>query len=528
MNRSSKTTDDSDSPLLGLGLRLIEEPMLEFGFGQQMEYPRDGLYLFGPPISDAPIREVRYGVIGTVEGLRRFQMWANSIAEYIDIPTPRFVGRPIKPQHVPFPGFEQAFDATWSSTPSATISDVDANEVRKSLRIENRHEAVMKTVDIFVSRLVRAHDRLENPPGFWFVVIPEEVYLLGRPKSIVPVSDRVKGDVSVSAKRARKLVVQPTLFGDEEKEAEVYKYAAHFRRQLKARLLKDRIVTQIVRETTLTPDEFITRSGRLQRRVEDPATIAWKLGTSAFYKAGGKPWQLANVRPRVCYVGLVYKRSNTLVEDRFACCAAQMFLSDGEGVVFRGALGPWYSPNTREFHLDKVNARSLIELVIGEYQLLRGSRPKELFIHAKSRFTDDEWSGFSEGCPEETKIVGVQIRDAKDALKLFRTGKYPVVRGTAVILSERNAYLWTSGYVPRLDTYMGPETPNPIQVIVVRGECSLDTVLSDVLGLTKINFNSCLFNERLPVTIRFADAVGEILVSAPVDSEPKLPFKYYI
>ena len=41
------------------------------------------------------------------------------------------------------------------------------------------------------------------------------------------------------------------------------------------------------------------------RRVEDPATIAWKLGTGAYYKAGGKPWQLADVRPGVCYVGLV-------------------------------------------------------------------------------------------------------------------------------------------------------------------------------------------------------------------------------
>ena len=528
MKRNSNRVDDSASLLLGLELRHIEEPMLEFGFEQQMEYPRDGLYLFGPPISDAPIREVRYGVIGTEEGLRRFKTWAQLISEYIDIPAPTFVGQPIKPQHVPFPGFEQAFDANWSLTPSATISDVDPNEVRKSLRIKNRHEAIKKTVDIFVSRLVRAHNRLENPPAFWFVVIPEEVYLLGRPKSIIPVSDRVKGDISVSAKRAKYLAVQPTLFGEEEREAEVYKYAAHFRRQLKARLLKDRIVTQIVRETTLTPNEFVTSSGRPQRPVEDPATIAWKLGTSAFYKAGGKPWQLANVRPGVCYVGLVYKRSNSLAEDRFACCAAQMFLSDGEGVVFRGALGPWYSPNTREFHLDEKNARSLIELVIDEYQLLRGSKPNELFIHAKSQFTDNEWSGFSEGCPEETQIVGVQIRDAKDALKLFRTGKYPVVRGTAGLLTERNAYLWTSGYVPRLDTYMGPETPNPIQVIVVRGECSLDTVLSDVLGLTKINFNSCLFNERLPVTIRFADAVGDVLVSAPVDSEPKLPFKYYI
>lgn len=90
------------------------------------------------------------------------------------------------------------------------------------------------------------------------------------------------------------------------------------------------------------------------------------------------------------------------------------------------------------------------------------------------------------------------------------------------------AFLWTSGYVPRLDTYMGPETPNPISVRILRGDALLQTVLTDILGLTKINFNSCLFNDRMPVTIRFANAVGDVLMSAPIDSEPRLPFKFYI
>jgi hypothetical protein len=52
--------------------------------------------------------------------------------------------------------------------------------------------------------------------------------------------------------------------------------------------------------------------------------------------------------------------------------------------------------------------------------------------------------------------------------------------------------------------------------------------LRDVMGLTKINFNSCLHNDRLPVTIRFADAVGEIILAAPQSGEPRLPFKFYI
>jgi hypothetical protein len=167
-------------------------------------------------------------------------------------------------------------------------------------------------------------------------------------------------------------------------------------------------------------------------------------------------------------------------------------------------------------------------MVVGEYQRLHDALPSELFIHAKSAFTDDEWKGFSEGCESGTNLVGVQISDARDDLKLFRPGGYPVIRGTVLYVGERSAFLWTSGYSPRLDTYMGPETPNPISVRVLRGDCLLDTVLSDVLGLTKINFNSCLHNDRLPVTIRFANAVGDVLISAPIESEPKLPFKFYI
>ncbi len=100
-----------------------------------------------------------------------------------------------------------------------------------------------------------------------------------------------------------------------------------------------------------------------------------------------------------------------------------------------------------------------------------------------------------------------KIAEARDDLKLFRPGDYPVIRGTALQIGERHAFLWTAGYAPRLDTFMGPETPNPISVKVL-SNCSLQAVLSDVLGLTKINFNSCLHNDRLPVTLRFANAVA--------------------
>lgn len=506
----------------------LPEPQLEFRFGQRLVYPRDGLFLYGPVGDIEQVRTIRYGVIGTKEGVRRFRTWSARLKGFIDIPPPGPRSRAVEPQHVPFPGFAEAFHADWPIEPVAEVADLEPAAIDRALRLANRHEAVRSTVDLFVTRLVGENNRLENPPAVWFVIIPEAVYELGRPKSSVRKDERVQGSVTISQRQARHLKIQPTLFGEAEREAEVYKYATHFRRQLKARLLKERIVTQIVRETTLTPEEFLRESGMPVRRVEDPATVAWKLGTGAYYKAGGKPWQLADVRTGVCYVGLVYKRSELTSDDRHACCAAQMFLSDGEGVVFRGALGPWFQTDTKQFHLDKAAAKSLIQMVVGEYKRLHNAPPAELFIHAKSAFTDAEWAGFSAGCDDETNLVGVQIADARDDLKLFRPGEYPVIRGTALQIGERHAFLWTAGYVPRLDTFMGPETPNPISVKVLKGDCPIETVLTDVLGLTKINFNSCLHNDRLPVTIRFANAVGDILISAPIDSEPKLPFKFYI
>jgi len=507
----------------------IEEPLLQFGYGQKLVYPRDGLFLFGPAGDPAEVPAVRYGVIGTADGVRRLIAWAATLSHYIPIPKPGPKSRDVEPQHVPFPGFAEAFRCLWPNGPSVTIDTIQLDEIEKALHISNRHEAVKETVSLYVSRLIEEHNRIENPPSFWFVVIPEIVYELGRPNSTVPKDEQIQGQVGISVSRARKLKDEPTLFGEEEKDAGVYQYAVHFRRQLKARLLKDRIVTQIVRETTLMPEDFLREDGRPLRRIEDPATVAWKLGTGTFYKAGGRPWQLANVRSGVCYVGLVYKRSELNVDVRHACCAAQMFLTDGDGVVFRGALGPWFNEDNGQFHLDESAAMSLVQMVIDEYKGRHDEQPpSELFIHAKSAFTDDEWRGFSAGSDTKTNLVGVQIVDAHDDLKLFRPGEYPVIRGSALVSSERSAYLWTSGYAARLDTYMGPETPNPLLIKIVRGDCPLKTVLADILGLTKINFNSCLHNDRLPVTIRFADAVGEVLVSAPIDSKPRLPFKFYI
>lgn len=266
--------------------------------------------------------------------------------------------------------------------------------------------------------------------------------------------------------------------------------------------------------------------GRWDR--EDPATVAWNLCTTSFFKASGKPWRIGSSRLGVCYVGLVYKLVDRHGSGGNACCGAQMFLDSGDGLVFRGAVGPWYSTERRSFHLDRKNAAQLMKLVVDAYRKSHGTSPTELFIHGKTSFDDEEWQGFASVVSPSTRLVGIRLRPHTSDIRLFADGTEAVPRGTAYAVNDRMGYLWTTGYTPYLGTYPGWEVPRPVLVDICRGKADLMKVMEDIMALTKLNYNSSVFADGQPVTLKFADAVGEILTAAPVDDLPPLPFRHYI
>lgn len=75
--------------------------------------------------------------------------------------------------------------------------------------------------------------------------------------------------------------------------------------------------------------------------------------------------------------------------------------------------------------------------------------------------------------------------------------------------------------------------PNPLDIEICGGAGDLDTVLKDVMRLTKLNYNNCVFADGLPITLKFAGKVGDILTTLPFDrdyreDERPLPFWHYI
>lgn len=484
-----------------------------------MEDPRDGLTLFGP-LDAGPVYGIRAGVIGTADGIAKFQRWVSRIQRPV-------FNEPARTARPPFPGFEAAFGVPWRSEPALAIT-ITPEDLLRHLHLDDRHLRVYGTVSVYADRLLQAVQDEETKPDLWFIVIPDEVWKYCRPRAVVDPAVRQAAIRQFgSVKEAKAFVSEPSLFADANEAAKPYGYKQHFRNQLKARLLSQRIATQVVKESTLENIQNPGDAGFDKAAAVMQSAIAWHLSTAAFYKSGGKPWKVAGVREGVCYLGLVFKRNTSESDVRSACCAAQMFLDSGDGVVFRGAVGPWYSPETGDYHLSREAARDLVKLAVDSYQSKTGHPPKELFLHGRVTFNYLEQCGFRDATTKDTAIVGVKIRD-DSSLKVFRPSNNPVLRGMAYVRDERSAYLWTRGWTPRLQTYPGREVPNPLTIEITHGSSSIETVINDVFVLTKLNYNACVFGDGAPITLKFANAVGEVLTAGPTTATPPLPFMYYI
>jgi hypothetical protein len=565
----------------------FDEPKVAVGLGQITDYPKEGLLLFGPVAFERNPKVIRAGLVGTAEGVELFRLWSK---HFNAVHTAPGGGRGA----LPFPGFEAVFGAKWLADPIHTVV-LSRTDLLNNILMADRHQAIFRASGMYVEAITKAMRKDDVDVDVWFIVIPDEVYIYGRPTSRVPSAVAIATLSTMGRHVAKRFSsISPSLFPEDNEEALIYDHHLDFHHQLKAKLLDVGAVTQVLRESSLatltaadisdvavtdgsmateeqifdqdedgsefagddlesvdfvedeqhTSDRLVraresvatpfyadrTPRTSFRRQMQDRASVAWNLATATFFKAGGRPWRVASAREGVCYIGLIFKRDpNT--RSRQACCGAQMFLQDSEGLVFKGAMGPWYSPETGQFHLAQSEAQRLISTVLQSYLEDHPDPPRELFIHGRTRFSQEEWAGFCAAVsPPQTQLVGVRI-SRNNEFKLFSDGELAVRRGTAIRLSSRLGLLWTSGFVDRLGTYPGRETPNPLRVEIThdtRGATDIGQVMADIMTLTKMNFNACIYSDGIPVTMRFADAIGDVLVTAKDQDIPPLPFRHYI
>jgi hypothetical protein len=497
-------------------IQILDEPILNFRYGQAMVDPRDGLSIFGPFDADAPShpRSMVYGVIGASGGVDTFRGFTHALTRAVptDMTAYDYKNWP----H--FPGFEAAYNTKLPDNP-AFVHIIDAARLSSQVKEVDAHKRASRLVEMYLEGLDIAAKRDENL-ALMFCVVPDFIWMYCRPLSQV---DDGTGD-RVSAKERNLRRAGRDFFGSYDPDD--YMRSVDFRRQLKARAMIHGIPLQIIKESTL---DLHGGEDSATSKESPRSAVAWFLSTAIYYKAGGKPWRLGTARNGVCYVGIVFRRSEQMSDSsKIACCAAQMFLDTGDGVVFKGEFGPWYSPESREFHLDGDTAKALLKGVLTTYDKLGGKPIKEVFLHSRSPISEEEYKGYLKACPPDITLTGIQVRRVEDELRLFRPGTKPVPRGTYLPVSRAKCYLWTTGFKARLETYDGFDFPVPLSIELQHGQGNLEQIAYDILGLTKLNYNTCRLGESQPVTVGFSDKVGEILITNPTIKECRPQFKFYI
>jgi hypothetical protein len=512
----------------------LDEPLLSFGEGQVAEDPRDGLSLFGPNERQKQLSP--NVVIGTARGIALWRGWAqalNSPAACINVARQR--------PWPPYPGYHVAFGAEWPSPLKSY--ELDESELLQSARKADRRERSYAVTNMFLAPLQRI-EKLDAKPSIAICIVPDEVYKNCRPKSFVKdTSDTPR--TSEQRGFLRNLLDdhstgQHRMFDDDDgvvetpRNLEQYGLSPDFRRQLKARMMAHELPVQIVRESTLA----ITDQVRLGEPGVNPLSDRlWNFGTALYYKLGLKPWKTPWAREGVCYVGLAYRQAEHVKGT--ACCAAQMFLDSGDGIVFVGEFGPWYSEDSKEFHLNPLAAEKLLRGTIETYRQQDGRPLREIFLHARSGISEEEFQGFLRACPEGVKLVAIRVRQDREGPRLYRydehpevsrRGMHPVLRGILWQRTKRHGLLFTTGFKPRIATYDGWEIPVPLSVTIQHGDADLLQVARDILGLTKLNYNACQPGESQPITVKYSDRVGEILLANPElkSTDWRHNFKYYV
>src|SRR5262249_27404525 len=156
-----------------------------------------------------------------------------------------------------------------------------------------------------------------------------------------------------------------------------------------------------------------------------------------------------------------------------------LFANDFNSLILRGEQVA-YDYALRAPVLTSDSARRIAERALEEFESARHSPPSRIVVHKTSRFNEHEIRGF-QAAFSDARLAFDLVSIIKSPTRLVRRGLYPVPRGTAIVLNDSEALLYTKGFVPELQTYPGSHIPAPFEVRKARGDSSIKTICSEIL-----------------------------------------------
>ena len=481
-------------------LTLLAEPELEFGGEQRHIDIRFGLMQSGPldvGTATAP-RRIKVGLVGLPDDLERLVAWFEKCRA--EIPGKESKLRNLFPS---FPGCVQggALDTELVIADELT-APLDARQVRALVGAPRDQAGLEAAIELFGERC-KALEEKAKP----------DVYVCAPPDDLLTAFD---AEIPEEAEG-----------GDEEAGDAPRRRAFHD--VLKARLLRLHQPIQMVRPETYGSGERRTQrkrgrgSAMVTHGMQDEATRAWNLHVALYYKAGGTPWRVARDEAAyaTCFVGVSFYRS--VDQQRVLISVAQVFNERGDGVIVRGGQAK-IDKDDRRPRLEEKDATDLLRRALQTYRSEHGNLPARIVVHKTSEHHPDEVRGFRAAATEQRVEMIDLVSLFPAETRLFRANYFPPLRGTLFSFSPELQLLYLRGSVDFYETYPGMYVPRPVGIRLDDVQSGRTTLASEILALSKQNWNNTQFDGGWPITIRAARQVGDILKH--VGDEDPLPAGY--
>jgi hypothetical protein len=467
----------------------INEPELEFASGRHVDV-RFGIASYGPcdlESQDSP-REIKIAIIGTGRTIDGVRKWLNRCREEI----------PAKPSaqpnlYAPFPGFnlDTGFRSTLSVNPQVE-REIKPRVIEQMLKGSTQNAIVEEAVNAFLSEVEYVAEK-----GVHVIICAPPLELMQAIQPSPPAY--LQGETDPARD------IHPKSGNEDETRLD-------FHDKLKAEAMEYKKPLQIIWPATY--DSSVRHASRRRpdgpQQLQDEATRAWNIHAALYYKAGGVPWRLIrdSRQHSVSYVGISFYE--TLDKTALQTSMAQVFNERGEGVVVRGGAAK-LSKEDRQPHLDEQGAHALLKSALSRYKQEHGNYPARIAIHKSSSFNDAEITGFKGALEEEDIAYYDFVSITSSYMRLFRVGYYPPLRGTFLSLDDRSNLLYTRGSVEFFRAYRGGHVPKSLLFRCDSVSKSPRALAEEILALTKMNWNSTLFDGRDPITVRAAEQVKAIL-----------------
>lgn len=504
----------------------VAEPKLVFGGQQEEDDPKTGLARYGPYLyedEEIPLERIAVGIVGNRTGIGL----AQEIIEMLEKPLPSYHdgNRWLYPEYI---GMNRGtrFQCGISAPKIWHELISDDLELAKIMEMRDPNERISYASNVYADKVRKVAEN-DDKPSVVICVLPEIV------EKYCGISELTR-----NAKTARATAAEIHSHEMKEKgqtfwddwgigldDADAEK-SHDFRNALKGKAMQHGLPTQILHESTCR--HMLEYDSRDRHEKQDPCSFAWNFSTALFYKANGKPWRLAKLPSDTCYVGVSFFRDKLHPVDNLQTSMAQIFTHTGEGLVLRGE-DVRVDEHTREAHMTRDQAAALLTRAISKYTQKSGQTPARVVIHKTTSFAAEENAGFNSSI-SKTPVLRkdfVTVRVSHGGIVFLRAGKFPALRGTIIRLGDNRFLLYASGFTPRIRTYPGHRIPRPLD-IRHEGDSSPQEIAREILGLTKLNWNTASFSTHLPITVTFAREVGKILSEHPPQAPLQDHYKFFM